>query len=318
MAVVWDRSLYNVVFIAIAFMLVFTSFQTGAMIEPVVLEDVQNETKYSPNPFTGTGYTSGFIASFLGPQTWLLYLMSVLLGIAAAIWTAQGNFLTLNSTRETMGHNSGLFWALFQCNLLFRNLFVFLELRGLTTISKSTRTVVYGGLAGTAVLGTLLLLVLQKPPNSDDQATVNEAAFSIMLTGDMLLLFLSFFYTGLELTFFSGVYGTCITHTAAFAQAKDSYIGYSSMLIGAGEILALLSPFYAASFLDLVTAVLILRFIPFLESCILTTVVQPSLSLQICPVSPSRHSILLQFVPCNEMAATYSCHHVHTGGCLLL
>ncbi|XP_067940067.1 UNC93-like protein MFSD11 isoform X2 [Watersipora subatra] len=270
MAVVCDRSLYNVVFMGIAFMLVFTSFQTGAMIEPVVLEDVQNETKYSPNPFTGTGYTSlsviylvfafanwiaapivavvgprvgmfigaviysGFIASFLGPQTWLLYLMSVLLGIAAAIiWTAQGNFLTLNSTKETMGRNSGLFWALFQCSLLFGNLFVFLEFRGLTTISKSTRTVVYGGLTGTAVLGTLLLLVLQKPPNSDDQATVNEdLGGSEVSPWRRMVLELS-----LELTFFSGVYGTCITHTAAFADAKDSYIGYSGMLIGAGEIL---------------------------------------------------------------------------------
>lgn len=60
-------------------------------------------------------FYSGFIASFLYPLTWLLYLMSALLGIAAAVmWTAQGNYLTLNSTDETMARNSGLFWALFQ------------------------------------------------------------------------------------------------------------------------------------------------------------------------------------------------------------
>ena len=29
-------------------------------------------------------YYSGFIASFLAPQTWLLYVMSTLLGLAAA------------------------------------------------------------------------------------------------------------------------------------------------------------------------------------------------------------------------------------------
>lgn len=46
-----------------------------------------------------------------------------------------------------------------------------------------------------------------------------------------------FVILGLELTFFSGVYGTCITHTKAFGNQANSYIGYSGMLIGAGEII---------------------------------------------------------------------------------
>lgn len=31
------------------------------------------------------------------------------------IWTGQGNFLTINSTPETISRNSGIFWALLQC-----------------------------------------------------------------------------------------------------------------------------------------------------------------------------------------------------------
>lgn len=31
------------------------------------------------------------------------------------IWTGQGNFLTINSDSETIGRNSGVFWALLQC-----------------------------------------------------------------------------------------------------------------------------------------------------------------------------------------------------------
>ena len=48
-------------------------------------------------------------------MVWALYSGSVLIGVGAAvIWTAQGNFLTLNSSSDTIGRNSGIFWALFQ------------------------------------------------------------------------------------------------------------------------------------------------------------------------------------------------------------
>ena len=47
------------------------------------------------------------------------------------------------------------------------------------------------------------------------------------------LLFLS----GLELTFFSGVYGTCLSNTAVFGSESKGLIGISGMFIGAGEIL---------------------------------------------------------------------------------
>ena len=34
--------------------------------------------------------------------------------IILVLWTGQGSFLTLNSKGDTMGRNSGIFWALFQ------------------------------------------------------------------------------------------------------------------------------------------------------------------------------------------------------------
>jgi hypothetical protein len=57
-----------------------------------------------------------FIASFLWPHTWLLYLVSVVVGLGAAlIWTGQGNYLTLMSDDATITRNSGIFWAMLQC-----------------------------------------------------------------------------------------------------------------------------------------------------------------------------------------------------------
>lgn len=77
---------------------------------------------------------------FIYPYTWSFYAASVLVGLGAAgtpklpfylvstlfsfvnrffvcvlvLWTAQGNVLTINSTDNTIGRNSGIFWALFQ------------------------------------------------------------------------------------------------------------------------------------------------------------------------------------------------------------
>lgn len=45
------------------------------------------------------------------------------------------------------------------------------------------------------------------------------------------------FLTGLELTFYSGVYGTCIGAMTRFGDNAKSLIGLSGIFIGVGEIL---------------------------------------------------------------------------------
>lgn len=53
--------------------------------------------------------------TYLWPQTWLLYVASVVIGMGAAlIWTGQGNYLSMNSTQATISRNSGIFWAMLQ------------------------------------------------------------------------------------------------------------------------------------------------------------------------------------------------------------
>lgn len=56
---------------------------------------------------------SMFLVSFLWLSSFLLYLMSAVQGIGAAIlWTAQGTYLTLNSDSSTMSRNTGIFWTI--------------------------------------------------------------------------------------------------------------------------------------------------------------------------------------------------------------
>uniref|UniRef100_UPI00358FFD83 UNC93-like protein MFSD11 n=1 Tax=Myxine glutinosa TaxID=7769 RepID=UPI00358FFD83 len=57
----------------------------------------------------------------------------------------------------------------------------------------------------------------------------------LFFTRHMLLLSVCIAYTGLQLTFFTGVYGTCLGATNHLANAK-SLIGLSGILIGIGEI----------------------------------------------------------------------------------
>ena len=93
------------------------------------------------------------------------------------IWTSQGAYLTLNSTPETESRNAGIFWALFQCSMLFGNIFVYFQFRGESEISQSSRLVVYGVLAALALLGTLFLLLLRGRTQADAGATSPADAF---------------------------------------------------------------------------------------------------------------------------------------------
>lgn len=150
-----------------------------------------------------------FITAFLWPQTWLLYLASSILGVGAAlIWTGQGMYLSKCSDGSTISRNSGIFWAMLQMSMFFGNLLVFYLFQGKTHIDKETRTLVFAILIGVAIIGILSLCTL-KPQNeisnpSDEEIpeipqSPQEAFFSatsLFVTRNMLLLSVSFIYTG--------------------------------------------------------------------------------------------------------------------------
>ncbi|XP_011898176.1 PREDICTED: UNC93-like protein MFSD11 [Cercocebus atys] len=287
-----SKKLFNIIILGVAFMFMFTAFQTCGNVAQTVIRSLNS------TDFHGSGYTSMaiiygvfsasnlitpsvvaivgpqlsmfasglfysmYIAVFIQPFPWSFYTASVFIGIAAAVlWTAQGNCLTINSDEHTIGRNSGIFWALLQSSLFFGNLYIYFAWQGKTQISESDRRTVFIALTVISLVGTVLFFLIRKPDSenvlgedesSDDQdMEVNESAqnnltkavdafkksFKLCVTKEMLLLSITTAYTGLELTFFSGVYGTCIGAINKFGAEEKSLIGLSGIFIGIGEIL---------------------------------------------------------------------------------
>lgn len=272
-------------------MFIFTAFQTCGNIAQTVITNLNN------TDFHGSGYTSMsiiygvfsasnlvspsvvaivgpqlsmvvsgifyslYIAVFIQPATWSFYTASVFIGIAAAVlWTAQGNCLTVNSDENTIGRNSGVFWALLQSSLFFGNLYIYFAWQGKTHISESDRRTVFIALTVISLVGTVLFFLIRKQEDTKapgEEDSTNEilgdsssaqnkmtravAAFKksikLSFTKEIMLLSVTTAYTGLELTFFSGVYGTCIGAVNRFGSEEKSLIGLSGIFIGVGEIL---------------------------------------------------------------------------------
>ncbi|KAG7238868.1 hypothetical protein INR49_030415 [Caranx melampygus] len=216
--------------------------------------------------FSGLLY-SGYIAMFIYPYTWSFYTASVLVGIGAAVlWTAQGNVLTINSTDSTIGRNSGIFWALLQFSLFFGNLYIYCVWHGHVHITDKDRQTVFISLTVISLVGCFLFFLIRKPDPESSSSEASESLLQaestesstvssphsglcsqaldafvqsckIFVTKEMLLLSISIGYTGLELTFYSGVYGTCIGAMTRFGKDAKSLIGISGICIGIGEIL---------------------------------------------------------------------------------
>ncbi|XP_012268568.1 UNC93-like protein MFSD11 [Athalia rosae] len=293
----FDTRLLNVLVLSCGFMLTFTAFQTMGNIEKTILESIAAD---DPS-FHADGYTSlaiiyavfaifiwlvpsfisitgprtaiiagcscyvAFIASFLWPQTELLYVVSAILGIGASlIWTGQGTYLTQNSDSETMSRNASIFWAIFQCSLFAGNLFVYFTFSG-PTINESTRNTVFWVLTAVAIFGLLLLATLRKAAqgleigeaegvsSADKELHIPEPvrekpliaawhalrdSLRLFVTGKMMLLSITFFYAGLVLTFFSGVYSSSVGFTKAMGDNAKSLVGLSGICIGCGEVVA--------------------------------------------------------------------------------
>lgn len=161
--------------------------------------------------------------------------------------------------------------------MFFGNLFVYYQFQGKTHIDNNTRQVVFSALIAVAVVGVVFLGSLRrtemeplpqddiKKPKDEDDESVESAmgafknAVRLFLTTDMLMLSVTFIYTGrlkdssfrhlsrtkeisyfidagLELSFFSGVYSPSIGFTLSIGESAKQLVGLSGICIGIGEV----------------------------------------------------------------------------------
>ncbi|KAI6173776.1 UNC93-like protein MFSD11 [Aphelenchoides besseyi] len=202
----------------------------------------------------GVGYGL-FQVGFLFLNEPYLYFSSAVLGFCAAIiWTAQGKYLSLNSDENTASKHSGLFWGISQACLSCGGIFLFFVFNsGSDTITDFTIHIIYGVFTSVTVVGIIILSLLRMPNVCDDNtetaptlpspSTVPEMSQMELLKSTirlcaskrMLLLIVAFMYTGIELSFWSGIYPASIGFTKRLGSNTKSLVGLNAITQGLGQ-----------------------------------------------------------------------------------
>lgn len=213
-----------------------------------------------------------YIITFLNPTPAFLYPASMILGFGAAyIWTAQGDFLHLQSPDEKlMSRNTGIFWCMFQSSLLVGNIYIMIAWKGESYVSSEMRTTLFTIFAILASVGCSIFLLLkgkccgpearydevpveeQELKGENDDKNVSEpeetqgalktistsitAAFKLLVTKKMLLIAPLFMYSGFELSYFSGVHPTTVGNSKNMADSSSA-VGMAGLFVGIGEVL---------------------------------------------------------------------------------
>ena len=197
-----------------------------------------------------------FVAVYIYPMVYSLYLMACVIGIGAAVlWTSQGKLLLDNSNEQTVERNSGIFTALFLCNFIPGNLFVILYLGKSPEISYFHRYIIFSFLTFLGLLGVFIFLFII--PNKPVREVIGKKIlcrnrlinyFKDFLSGiwdiihvafrlNSLLLFPIFYISGLSVNIYAGgVYATCF----GTVQAPLYRVGFASLsllLAGIGGVI---------------------------------------------------------------------------------
>ncbi|UMM43841.1 hypothetical protein L5515_019177 [Caenorhabditis briggsae] len=206
-----------------------------------------------------------FMVTFLYLNVYLLYFGSAVLGAGAALlWAGNGCYLVEISRKNKMERNSGIMWAMLQSSMITGGIFLIYVLRS-GDLSNSF-TFIYVVFSAVIAVGILVLIFMPNNPGQYVSGQQNEeiennleeplipsdilestappqslgeqvrSMLAMSLTPNMLSLSVLFVYSGLEMTFYTGVYTSCLSATQFLKTFSDLVIPYNALLIGAGQI----------------------------------------------------------------------------------
>jgi MFS family permease len=157
------------------------------------------------------------------------------------LWTAQGSFISKNSTPETLGKSNGIFWALFQISAVAGNLTTAIVLSS----GESTHIlfIILSCVGGVAVLS---FIFLRKPKHV---GSAKEASFkdvlNLMMNSKMLWLLPILIFSGLSQSYFYAKLpatiksiGSLNFETATNKNEGLEHVGWLMTSFGASNVLA--------------------------------------------------------------------------------
>jgi len=204
------------------------------------------------------------------PKAVPIYIFSVIIGIGGSlIWVGQGTILIVNSTAATIGRNTGIFYFMFEASLVVGNTFIYYVFNGQKYITDETRLITFSVLAVVSLVGTLVIFTIRELPqqqelpedeslaDGESRAISNQTeeqcpeskwtkaknefnstlvhSWHMMKRGDIIMQSVMWAYNGLEITFWSGVFPTCIGQTKQLAN-RFGVVGLSGIIVGVGEL----------------------------------------------------------------------------------
>ncbi|CAJ0949231.1 unnamed protein product, partial [Mesorhabditis belari] len=206
--------------------------------------------------FLGAFFYAIYMSAFFHLTSWYLYSGAIADGLVSGLmWTAVGQYMTLNSNERTVGRNSSLMYMIIMSGTLWGGVFlvVMFGSKSDRDISLSTQYILYSVFTAVSLLGGLIFLMLPNPPEDrnekkkldDDQprnhwGEVLEELYKsarLVITFDFLLIAIPSAFTGIELSFWVGVYPTSLSFTKSFSMNTNVMIALNCISVGLGELL---------------------------------------------------------------------------------
>ncbi|KAK6112285.1 RE35942p, putative [Brugia malayi] len=268
-----------VIMFGMAFMFVFAGFDTQAYITETALQSVSNaypdrisahagyygmcityftftlSTFITPlvvsylsakwTMFLASVLYSTFMVTFMLVNSYVFYIASALMGLAAAlIWTGHGVYMKEITTFGNESRNSGLHWGINFISLIFGGLLlliIFNETGEAETISLELIRYIFGGLSAFTILSNILFALL---PNHSNQSITKRDSFlttirkSVRLLTDIkvYLLAICFMFMGLSLSLYITIYPSCLSFSKSVIGFGNEIIAYYAFITSASQI----------------------------------------------------------------------------------
>uniref|UniRef100_A0A914DC70 UNC93-like protein MFSD11 n=1 Tax=Acrobeloides nanus TaxID=290746 RepID=A0A914DC70_9BILA len=201
--------------------------------------------------FVGTLTFVIFECGFLFLNEYVLYSTSALLGVGSAIlWCAHGKYLALISTKATAARNSAIFFTIYQSGTIFGGIFLLLMFKYADKTDNFDIPLIhilYAVFAGVSFCGLMILSTLPMPKSEGftidgietkmPQMAIMKSTLSLLSDKKILLISVTMLYTGMSLTFWSGIYPTCVAFTKKLNGDSNILLAVTVIMAGVGETL---------------------------------------------------------------------------------